>query len=66
MKDRKTSSLFSGNPSGKNGNNFLFMRILKYPELMDKIIIINSYDLNKNMVSKLPYRESKKLKKYEK
>jgi hypothetical protein len=33
---------------------------------MDKIIIINSYDLNKNMVSKLPYRESKKLKKYEK
>jgi len=33
---------------------------------MDKIMIINSYDLTKNMVSKLLYRESKKLKKYEK
>jgi len=32
MKDRKTFSLFSGNPSGQNGNNFPFMGILKYPE----------------------------------
>ncbi len=33
---------------------------------MDNIMIINSYDQTKNVVSKLLYREGKKLKKYEK
>jgi len=33
---------------------------------MDNIMIINSYDPTKNVVSKLLYREGKKLKKYEK
>lgn len=31
---------------------------------MDNIIIINSYNLTKNVVSKLLYRVGKKLKKY--
>ena len=33
---------------------------------MDNIMIINSYDPTKNVVSKLLHREGKKLKKYEK